>query len=75
MQSSTLAFVGLMKDSITLVILTISSFLSGPNTCNFCFCFFSSSLYSKSEQIVQKALNNVMKGRTNFVIAHRLSTI
>jgi ATP-binding cassette subfamily B protein len=24
---------------------------------------------------IQKAMNNLMKGRTNFVIAHRLSTI
>jgi len=35
----------------------------------------TSSLDTASELIVQKALNNLMKGRTTFVIAHRLSTV
>ena len=35
----------------------------------------TSSLDSKSESVVQKALNNLMKGRTTLVIAHRLSTV
>ncbi|HUU50477.1 MAG TPA: lipid A export permease/ATP-binding protein MsbA [Nitrospinota bacterium] len=35
----------------------------------------TSSLDTESEQIVQKALQNLMKNRTTFVIAHRLSTI
>ena len=34
----------------------------------------TSSLDSKSESVVQKALNNLMKGRTTLVIAHRLSS-
>ncbi|VAX17810.1 Efflux ABC transporter, permease/ATP-binding protein [hydrothermal vent metagenome] len=35
----------------------------------------TSALDTESEQAVQKALANLMKGRTTFVIAHRLSTI
>ncbi len=35
----------------------------------------TSSLDSSSEIVVQKALNNLMKGRTTIVIAHRLSTV
>ncbi|MDR1168448.1 MAG: ATP-binding cassette domain-containing protein [Heliobacteriaceae bacterium] len=35
----------------------------------------TSALDNKSEKIVQKAINNLMKDKTVFVIAHRLSTI
>lgn len=35
----------------------------------------TSSLDTQSEMYVQKALENLMQGRTTFVIAHRLSTV
>ena len=35
----------------------------------------TASLDSQSEEMVQRALNNLMKNRTTLVIAHRLSTI
>ncbi|MBF0201173.1 MAG: ABC transporter ATP-binding protein [Desulfamplus sp.] len=35
----------------------------------------TSALDAQAESLVQKALGNLMKGRTTFVIAHRLSTI
>ncbi len=35
----------------------------------------TSSIDTKTEYLIQDAINNVLKGRTSFMIAHRLSTV
>jgi ABC-type multidrug transport system fused ATPase/permease subunit len=35
----------------------------------------TSSVDAKTEMLIQKALENLMKGRTTFIITHRLSTV
>lgn len=37
--------------------------------------FFFSALDSKSEQLVQETINNVISNKTVVIVAHRLSTI
>ncbi len=35
----------------------------------------TSSIDTRTEQIIQKGMDHLMQGRTSFVIAHRLSTV
>ena len=35
----------------------------------------TSSVDTRTEKLIQKAMDNLMEGKTNFIIAHRLSTI
>ena len=35
----------------------------------------TSNVDTRTEELVQKAMDKLMKGRTSFIIAHRLSTI
>ncbi|MDK7068666.1 ATP-binding cassette domain-containing protein, partial [Lactobacillus paragasseri] len=35
----------------------------------------TSSIDTRTEKLIQKAMNQLLEGRTSFVVAHRLSTI
>lgn len=55
-------------------LLTIArTFLSDPKV--LILDEATSSVDTRTEVLIQKAMDNLMKGRTSFIIAHRLSTI
>jgi len=55
-------------------LITIArAFLADPKT--LILDEATSSVDTRTEMLIQKAMQNLMKGRTSFVIAHRLSTI
>ena len=63
-----------MKTQQTFQLLTIARAILADNPI-LILDEATSSVDTRTEIQIQKAMNNLMKGRTSFVIAHRLSTI
>ena len=65
--------VGTFETYIPLSVKAAETSAEGKSV--FAHCVNASSIDTRTEQQIQKSMDELMKGRTSFVIAHRLSTI
>ena len=64
-----------MKPLAVICLWCFSSLKGGLRVSSHAYVCSCSALDTRSEATVQKALDNIMQGRTTVVVAHRLSTV